>query len=72
MKKLLLIVGIVSIVACVLFLLLAALNLFGYRHVLDGTAELYDKLHQRMILHFGIGIGFAVIGTVCMLLRSKV
>ena len=72
MKKLLLIVGIVSIVACVLFLLFALLNLLGYYNVADGTAELYSRLHQRMIICFVIGIVFAVIGTVSIIIHSKI
>ena len=40
MKKLLLIVRIMGMIVCVLSLLFAVLNLFGYYHVLDGTAEL--------------------------------
>ena len=72
MKKLLLIVGIMSIIVCVLSLLFAALNLFGYYHVLDGTAELYIRLHRRMIIFFVIGIVFAVIGIVCFIIRTKI
>ena len=72
MKKLLLIVGIMSMIVCVLSLLFAALSLFGYYHVLDGTAELYIRLHQRMIIFFVIGIVLAVIGIVCLIIRSKI
>ena len=71
MKKLLLIVGVVSLIACVLALLLAALSWFGYYHLLDGSAEQYISLHRRMIAGFISGIVFAVIGIVCLILRSK-
>ncbi len=71
MRKLLLIIGIVSLVACVLFLLLAALSLFGYYHILDGSPDLYVRLHRRMIVFFIIGIILAVIGVVCLIIRSK-
>ena len=71
MRKVLLIIGIVSIIICVLFLLFAALNMHGYYHLLDGTAGHYDRLHQRMIVYFVIGIIFAVIGAVCIILQSK-
>ena len=71
MKKLLLVVGIVSIIACILFLLFAVLSLLGYYNVLDGSAELYNRLHQRMIISFLVGIVLAVIGTVCFIIRSK-
>ena len=71
MKKLLLIVGIILIVACVVSWLFAALNLWGYSHVMDGSAELYHHLHRRMIAFSVTGAVLAVMGTVCMILRSK-
>ena len=71
MKKMLLIAGIILIVASVLSLLYAALNLFGYYHVLDGSADLYRSIHWRMIT-FGLsGIVLAVLGTVCFIIRLK-
>ncbi len=72
MKKLLLIIGIVSVIFCVLFLLFAILNLFGYYHVLDGSAYFYDRLYHRMIIYFVIGIVFAVIGILFLTIRSKI
>lgn len=72
MKKLLLIVGIVSVVACVIFLAFALLNLTVYNNLYDGAAELYDRLHQRMIVNFIIGILLAIIGAVCFIIRSKI
>ena len=71
MKKTLLILGIVIIVACVISLLIAAWNLFAFYHVLDGSPALYDRLHQRSILCFIIGIVFAVVGAVCLIVQSK-
>ncbi len=71
MKKLLLIVGIASMVVCVLFLFFAVLYLFGYYHVVDGSAGLYRRLYQKMIVCFVLGSVFAVIGAVCMILRFK-
>ena len=71
MKKLLLIVGIISLAACVLSLLLSALSWLGYYNLMDGSADLYSSLHRRMILWFVIGIVFAVIGTICMFIRFK-
>ena len=72
MKKILLVVGIVIIVACVVSLIIAAWNLFAYHHVLDGSAVLYGRLHRRMQLAFAAGIVFAVIGAVCMIIRSRI
>ena len=71
MKKLFLIAGVVSLIACVLALVFSALNWFGYYHLLDGSAEQYVRLHQRMIVGFVVGIVFAVIGIVCLILRAK-
>ena len=71
MKRMLLIVGITLTIASVLSLLYAALNLFGYYHVLDGSAELYSRLHQRMIVFGLIGIVLAVLGAVCFIIRLK-
>jgi len=72
MKKLLLIVGIISLIACALSLLFSAIYWFGYYHVLDGTAELYIRLHSRMIIFFVIGIVLAVIGTASLIIRPKI
>lgn len=72
MKKALLITGILIIVACVIILLYAALNYYGYRHVLDGTAELYDRLHRKANVCFALGAVFALIGTLCIVFHSKI
>ena len=71
MKKMLLIAGITLIIAGVLALLYAALNLFVYYHALDGSAELYSRLHQRTIVFGLIGIVLAVLGAVCFIIRLK-
>ena len=71
MKNILLIVGIVIIILCVLSLLFALLNMHGYYNLHDGSAELYHRLHQRMIIYFVVGIVLGVIGTVCIMLRFK-
>ena len=71
MKRMLLIAGITLTIASVLSLLFAALNLFGYYHVLDGSAELYSRLYQRMIVFGLIGIVLAVLGAVCFIIRLK-
>lgn len=71
MKKLLLIAGIVLIITGVLSLLFALLNLIGYKHVLDGSADLYGRMHQRMIVFFVIGIVITAIGTVCVTAHFK-
>ena len=72
MKILWLILGIVSFFACVVSLFFAALNMFGYYNVIDGSAGLYSILHQRMIVFAVIGIVLAIIGAVCLFIRSKI
>ncbi len=72
MKKLLLIVGIISLIACALSLLFSAFSWYGYYHVLDGSAELYVRLHQRMLISFIVGIVLVVIGIASLIIRSKI
>ena len=72
MKKLLLIVGIIVLIACALSLAFAMLNLFEYYHVPDGSPELYNRLHQRMILFFVMGTVLAAVGTACIILHFKI
>ena len=71
MKKMLWIVGIVMIAAAVVFILLAVLHLVGYYNVLDGSAELYDRLHARMICFYAVGGVLAAVGAVCLIVRRR-
>ena len=71
MRKLLLIVGVILLLAGAISLLFAALNLFGYYRVLDGSHALYSRLHQRAILFFVIGGILAAMGIVSIVLRSR-
>jgi len=71
MKKLLLILGTVIIIAGVIALLFSAIQRYGYYNILDGDADLYIGLHRRMVISFVIGIIFEVIGVVCLILRTK-
>ncbi len=71
MNRVLLIIGIVVVIAGVLSLAFAALNMLGYYRALDGSQELYARLHQRMII-FGItGLVLSAAGAVCIIIRSK-
>lgn len=72
MKKLLLILGIVIIIAGVIALLFSALQRYGYYNILDGDADLYIGLHRRMLISFVIGIVLEVIGVVSLILRTKI
>ena len=71
MKKLLLIIGIMIIIAGVIALLFSALQRFGYYHLLDGNADLYIRLRWRMIISLVIGIVLVAIGAVCLFIRTK-
>ena len=71
MKKALLIIGIVIVVACVLALVLGLFFRFSYYHVMDGSQTLYDRLHRRMIISFVAVIVLAVIAAVCFIARAK-
>lgn len=59
------------IAAGILSLAFAALNLFGYHRVLDGSPALYHRLHQRMILFFVLGAVLTASGTGCVILYFK-
>jgi len=69
LKKNLLILGILIIIIGVIALLFSALQGYGYYHLLDGDADLYIRLHRRMILFFVIGIVLVVIGVSCIIIR---
>lgn len=69
MRKALLIIGIILIIACVLSLIYAALNLHGYHNIYDGSPELYDKLHRRVIIFSITGAALALTGAACIVFR---
>ncbi len=72
MKKTLLIAGIILMVLALLSFLYGGLNMFGYYHVLDGSSNLYNRLHNRMILFFIIAAVLALIGTACLIIRYRI
>ena len=71
MRKLMLILGVILVIAAVVALAYAALSLFGYYNVLDGSSALYDRLHRRAILFFIIGGVLAVIAIVSLIVRTR-
>ena len=71
MKKLLLIIGVVVIIAGVIALLFSALQLYGYYHLLDGEADMYVAMRWRMIISFVIGMVLVGIGAGCLFIRTK-
>ena len=72
MKTFLLIVGIIVIIACVLSVLFAALSLYGYYHVLDGSSELYARMQRRAVIFFIVAAVLAVAAVACFIIRAKV
>ena len=72
MRKVLLIAGIIVFVACAIAFIAAIFFNYMYMHVLDGSTELYARLHSRAIISLIVGIVLAVIGTVLFIVRSKV
>lgn len=66
-----LILSILIIIIGVIALLFSALQGYGYYHLLDGDADMYIGLHQRMILFFVIGIILVVIGVSSIIIRRK-
>ena len=70
MGKMLLYAGILLVIAGVLSLAYALLNMFAYYHVLDGSAGLYSSLHRRMIVFLMTGLVLAAAGTACLIIRS--
>ena len=72
MKKVLLIVGILIIIVGILSLLFALLNMQGYYNLRDGSSQLYNKLHQRMITYSITGIILELVGIVCFIIRFRI
>ena len=71
MKKQLLLISIAIILVGVIALLFSALQRYGYYHLLDGEADMYVRLHGRMIISFVIGIVLVAMGAVCLFIRTK-
>ena len=71
MRRALLPAGVVLLVLGMLALAFAALSLFGYHHVLDGSPALYASLHRRAVLFFVLGGLFFLGGAVCLIFRFK-
>ena len=71
MNKVLLILGIVSIVISVLALLYAWLQHFAFYHTLDGDSDMYVRMHMHMIVSLVVGISFAIAAIACFVIRSK-
>lgn len=71
MKKLLLIVGIVSAIACLFSLIFSGLVWNSYRHLVDGEPEHYRHLHRQAITFFVIGIILAAAAFVFVFIHSR-
>ena len=70
MRIFLLTAGIVMIVACVLSVLFAALNMHAYHNMLDGSPEHYAALRRRAVVFFAIGAVLALAGAACLIIRT--
>ena len=70
MKKVLLIVGVVSIVVCVLALLCAQFFLHMHNGTFDASPAVYIRFQQMRNNHLLIGKIFAVIGTISLIVRG--
>ncbi len=70
MGTMLLCAGIALAIAGALSLSYALLNWFAYRHVLDGSAGLYGRLHRRMIIFLVAGFVLAAAGAACLIICS--
>lgn len=72
MKKALLIIGIVIIVAGVLGLLWGALFKYISMNTLDGSVDLYIRQRKVMFAHLISGTIALVLGIVCLIVRGKI
>ncbi len=70
MKRVLLIIGIASLIAGVLSLLYSALYWLGYPGLVDGPEDLYRRLQQIKIRYLKIGIVFVGIGMIACVLTG--
>ncbi|MDO4478093.1 MAG: hypothetical protein Q4B73_03505 [Lachnospiraceae bacterium] len=71
MKKGLLIIGIILIIAGCLALLFAGLSQMAFNGLMDGSGALYARLHSRMLIHLIGGLVLAVAGIVCLIVRAR-
>ena len=71
MKKVLLTIGITLVVLGVIALLWALINGYMLNHVMDGSADLYERLRNRMRISMLVGIAAELVGIVCLVLRLK-
>ena len=70
MKKALFIAGIILIIAGVLFLLLGGLFRYSFYHTVDGSNELYKRLHSRAVLFLATGAVTEVCGIAALAVRN--
>ena len=71
MKKLLLILGVLLLVAALIACALAVLHFHAHRSLYDAAAETYDRIHQRAVLCTVLSAVFAIGGAVCLIVRTK-
>ena len=71
MSKVLFILSIICIVISVIALLYAALMHFAYYHTLDGSSDMYVRMHTHMIVSFVIFIVFGIAAIACFVIKAK-
>lgn len=70
MKKALFFAGIILIIAGVLFLLLGGLFRYSFYHTMDGSNELYKRLHSRAVFFLATGAATEVCGIAALAVRN--
>ncbi|MCR4614717.1 MAG: hypothetical protein K5756_01010 [Clostridiales bacterium] len=71
MKKVLFISGILLLAAGIICLLISVFYYYSYHHVLDGSAELYHRLHNRAVKCLISGIVTEICGIITLAVRYK-
>ncbi|MBR6007136.1 MAG: hypothetical protein IK064_05855 [Clostridia bacterium] len=71
MKKMIMIIGVILLIASVVCLLYAVMNRYVFYHVLDASAEKLDMLHHRMVVSLTVGLVLAAAGAACVVIYTK-
>lgn len=68
MKKTYLILGILLLLLGILALAWGGLSWYGYKHVLDGSAQLYERLRTQAFRWFSGGTALFLLGAASVIL----
>ena len=72
MRKLLLIVGIILVVAGIYCLGKGAFNRYLFLTVMDGDSALFEKLRNAFTFYFRLGAGLIIPGIILILVQFKI